>query len=161
MTDTHVNPDSTDWQALLPTDPEGIPVPAHVVVGYGADGRAWTDEDVRRYWRRTARTTMRAAFLCDGYTPEVADDVTVRMERVVRGYHGPEQRTLPVPFAPLALDGIAEGFEQAWTQPRELLDPAEDEAPTDAHRAAAVTRARHARGLFTDSLTRPHGGTTP
>jgi hypothetical protein len=41
--------------------------------------------------------------------------------------------------------------------PRELLDSGEDEAPTMAAQQANVARARHARSLYSDSLTRPKG----
>lgn len=147
-----------DWEVLMPTDPEGISVPARAIVAHGPDGRAWADEDVRRFWRRAARTTMRAAFLQHGYTAEVAEDVASRMERAMRGYNGPDQQeSAPVPFFHLAWDGAQEGFWQAWNRPQELLDLGEDEAPTLADRQAAVDRARHTRVLYADSLTRPKG----
>lgn len=176
MIQGHVAPGSVDDWRDLPTDPEGVPAPTRVIVAYGPDGRVWADEDVRRFWRRTARTAMRAAFIERGFTSQVFDDVAVRMERAMRGYHGypanddwrahstyegpaPVSSSPPVPFFDLAWQGATEGFWQAWHQPRELLDPGEDEAPTMAYQEAAVKRARHARGLFTDSLTHPRGST--
>lgn len=146
-----------DWRAL-PTDPEGIPLPGYTVVAYGPDGCAWTDEAVRRFWRRTARTTLRAAFMRRGYDLEVFDEVVLAMERALCGYHGEgEPRSAPVPFFSLAWAGVTEGFKQAWDEPRELLNLAEDEAPTLAYQEAAADLAEHTRGLFTNSLTRPKG----
>jgi hypothetical protein len=177
MTQPHVVPGPVDDWRTVPTHPAGVPAPTSVIVAYDADGYAWTDEEVRRFWRRTARTTMRAAFVEHGHTPEVADDVAVRMERALIGYHGdpasdawrahstykapaheaPVPPSPPVPFFELAWQGATEGFLQAWHHPRELLDPDEDEAPTMAAQQANVARARHARALYTDSLTRPKG----
>jgi hypothetical protein len=158
MTSVHVVPGSIDHWRTLPTDPQGMPAPTRAIVAYGPDGRAWTDEDVRRFWRRTARTAMRAAFIEHGHDWDVFDALVVRMERAMSGYHGEDQpRGAPVPFLTLAWEGATEGFQQAWDRPRELLDPREDEAPTVFAQEAAVARAKHARSLYSDSLARPKG----
>lgn len=160
MTDPNTVPTPVDTWRVLPTDPEGVPQQPEQpeqpepVVAYGPNGAGWTAEDIRRYWRRTARTTLRAAFISDGCSPEVADDVAQRMERALRG-SGREGQ--PDPLFPFAWDGIQEGLWQALRQPRELLDLTEDETPTLASQHTAVERARHARGLYSDSLATPKG----
>lgn len=125
---------------------------------YDAAGRAWTHEDIRRHWRRTARTKMRTAFAERGHTATVADEVTFAMQSAMRGYRGPDLPSEPVPYFNLAWDGAQEGHWQAWVQPTDPADPAErdaeDSAPTLVHGHA---RGQQARPLFTASLNRPNG----
>lgn len=161
MIDTYVTSTLDDTDPLetqtLPTHPEGIVMP---VVAYDVHGTPWTEEDIRRYWRRTARTKLRAAFLQDGYYAEVVDEVAMHMERSMLGGDDrePGSSPQPVPLFDVAWDGVVEGLWQASGQPQELLDLAEDETPTWPLLEAAAGGTQQARALFTDSLTHPREG---
>lgn len=162
MTAAHVVPARVeDWQPV-PTEvaQPWLSGALPVVLTRDAHGREWTDEGIRRYWRRTARTRMRRAFTEHGYGGSVADVVALGMQRALRGYHGPDEPPSdPVPFFDLAYDGCEEGFMQAWNCPVDPQDPAEDDMPTWASQHAEYERTGRvaALALFTDSLNRPEG----
>lgn len=159
MTTTHVARPASVEDATWQTGAQPVAVTCD------ADGRLWTDEDIRAKWRRIARTRMRKAFAASGYSAAVADEVVFTMQRVMTGYRGPgEPRTSPVPFYWLAWDGAEEGFMQAWDCPVDPQDPIEDDAPTWASQHAAYDQSTRAplvaalrSAVFCDSLNRPPG----